>query len=292
MLSKFDISKINPLIGNWSRKEWIFFFLVVPSVLCGIFLLPETIRQYLVLDPQQPSLLSIFANNYTHSNYSHLFENVGSYMVLIFVLFNIETDKSRFYRFVAATFFLLPFLASLFVVFFLPSMPPVQGFSAIGSAFMGYAMYAAYAYLKKRFEFVSVNLFYVFMFFNFALLVIINDLITSIKAVVLTVFAIFFITEIRTIEKLVHEFWKYLKVVRQEKIFFRVYRMCIFGVTSVIVLSLPVLIPAKIFENGSLTNTPAHYFGWVFGSFFPFTIVVLNILIRVLRNRGRGRGTI
>lgn len=114
---------MNPLIRIWSSKDWAFFFAAIPALLCLVFLLPAGVKQYLILAPKAPTLLSLFASNYTHSELVHLLSNIGIYWLVLFVLFNIETDRTRFYTVSAASFLILPLVSSLYVVSTLPSLP-------------------------------------------------------------------------------------------------------------------------------------------------------------------------
>ena len=133
------MNKIQP---KYKKTSYMIFYFLVPAFLLLIYFLPYSIKQYLILDVSNPTLISIFFSNYTHSEFLHLVSNLIAYFILIFLLFKVEIYKKMFYKISLLNFIFLPFVVSLSTVYFLPRVPPAQGFSAVVSAFNGYLLYS------------------------------------------------------------------------------------------------------------------------------------------------------
>jgi hypothetical protein len=144
-------------VGQLHRKESVLYYIITPLILILVYLLETDVKQCLILDFQKPTALSIYMNHYTHSTLSHLSNNLGMYLVSIFSISNLETDWKRLHRVSCVLFTALPFMLSVFMLWFMPGLPPLQGFSAISSGFVGYFVYAFYSYLRKEFVFIGAD---------------------------------------------------------------------------------------------------------------------------------------
>ena len=163
-ISNIDVNRLNPLLKSWGKIDYAIFFLLVPAVLTFVYILPFGIKDYLVLQPLNPTFLSIFFSNYTHIEFFHFFNNILAYLIIIFLIFNIETDKKLFYKTSLLIFILLPFISSLSIIYLTPTVSPTLGFSAISSAFLGYLLYAVYNFLKNAWK-LSLNNSFLFFYF-------------------------------------------------------------------------------------------------------------------------------
>ena len=151
------IRQINPILKNWSRLCWLVYFLFIPVFLLVLFILPDSIKQYLVLQSNNPSLLSVFFNHYTHINFIHVLNNIFIYLITSFLIFNIETNKKRFFLVTLLFFLFLPFIVSFILLLLIPSNFYMLGFSAINASFIGYLIFSVYNFLKDQYDFIKIS---------------------------------------------------------------------------------------------------------------------------------------
>ncbi len=275
------VRKINPLIDGWSKADWIFYFVAVPVLLLAVFFLPSSIKQYLILQMQAPTILSIFANHYTHTDPMHLIGNLSVYIVLVFLIFNLETDKKRFHTMSVFFFIIVPLVVSLILIRFLSILPPTQGFSAIDAAIMGYLIYSAYTYLRARYNFIKPNILAISIFANMALLTIFNGYGLGIISVCLIGLFAFLFIEFRNIVSLSRELFKSYKSISRKAFFELVYKTTIFLFTGCLMFALPTLVPFNIVEGSAIINSAAHYIGWLLGLFVPVILEQRHVRIKL-----------
>jgi len=140
------IVQIKTNLKSWKLPEWILFFVVIPAVLFLVYLIPHDIKNsYFVLHTTNPwSLQTWFLFSYTHSQlYPHLVGNIASYLLALFAVFSFENNKRRFWIMAAGSLLLVPVIASLLTIGLFTILGvgvDSQGFSAIGAAFIAYAM--------------------------------------------------------------------------------------------------------------------------------------------------------
>ena len=263
--------KSKSLLRSWKKSDYIIFFLIIPLILTSIFLLPTSIKQNLILNPLNPTLISIFFSNYTHTEAQHFLSNLLIYLIIIFLLFNIETNRKLFLKVALLNFILLPFLVSWFIVYFLPKLPPTQGFSAILCSFVGYILFSSYSWLKKNwYKKLDENFLMLLLMINFLIWSISENIILF---SVITLITIFFLFLNRTqISKLIKQFEKERKKLLKEKFILRFYKMFVFAFTITFMFSLFALLPSNVIVGKIVINTPAHYFGYLFGILIPYIL--------------------
>ena len=271
-----NIKEYNPLICHWDKSDWVFYFIIIPAILVFIFLLPSEIRHHFILNFQNPTIFSIFANHYTHSTTSHLGNNLGVYLLVMFAIFNIVIDKPLFYQVSAVLFTVLPIVLSMLMLWFLPNLPPAQGFSAIGSGFIGYLIYAVYSFLKNNFKFIKQSLFSLILMLNFLTLVIIKNFDTKIVALIALITGIYLVINYKDILALAKEGQVYYNKIPKGVHLEIIYKSSIFASCFIFTIALPFIIPATIVSNGIITNTIGHYIGWIFGFFVPIILGALS----------------
>src|SRR5438132_7735905 len=77
-----------------SLHEHLLFFVVIPLLMVFIYFLPTPFKQsYFILYSNSTNPYSLFLSNYTHSAPLHIVSNLTVYFTVMFLLFNIETDK-------------------------------------------------------------------------------------------------------------------------------------------------------------------------------------------------------
>jgi hypothetical protein len=137
---------------EWSDRDYALFFGFTPLVLILFFVLPVNLQDQIILKPLQPTLISAFFSNYLHTNLEHFESNLLSYFIIMLLLFNIETNKKRFYIAALGVFTIIPLISSSFIILFLSRINPSLGFSAIVAGFLGYFVYDLYAYVKQKYS--------------------------------------------------------------------------------------------------------------------------------------------
>jgi len=122
----------------------------IPFLLFLLFLLPNSIKDQLILYKNAPRLFSFFTAHFVHKEFEHLLSNVILYKLLVIpvYLLNFHAEQRRNFYLMAFLIFLpLPFLLST-IDLSTPSSSYL-GFSGIVSAFLGFLPYSALIYFKK-----------------------------------------------------------------------------------------------------------------------------------------------
>jgi len=280
------------LIGftrRWSIHELLLFFVIVPFLMVVIYFLPVSLKQsYFILYSDNANIYSLFLSNFTHSEPLHIIGNMIVYLVVMFLLFNIETDKRIFRVMMALIFLVLPWLLSWITLSLIKNLPPSQGVSGVVAALLGYLPFSIYRYVKKNYK---VNLSIFFLFFVFIAngsLVIANLTGFSAFTVVLIIFAVCLgILNIKGVAMIAKELKHRMQLIqrlnvsksRQDWIFF--YRFIITCLLLTLMFSLFMIIPQNPIEGSMIINSLAHYIGYVFGLLVPVNIEVIFQLIKI-----------
>jgi hypothetical protein len=265
------------MLEKWERKDWVAYSIFIPLVLLTIFILPPSIKDnYLILYIDKPTLLSIFFNNYTHSTLSHLGNNIGLYLLTILAIFIVETDKQRMHITFLLLFCVLPFLSALPLFLLSSLIPPAQGFSAIGSGFLGYLIYASTKFLEKRHQIKGQNMLAIILSINIIMTRMLWDQVILISLIG-TILVILTIVERKNVLKLIKYTFDYFKVIPKGAFIEVLRRYFTIVLPTVLCFSLPFLLPSVFYsDEGVLTNIISHYIGWVSGLFFPIIVDFLK----------------
>jgi len=163
------------LIKTWDLKDYVFFLIIIPFFLIFVFLLPQNIKSDFTLHPKDPSILSIYFSNFVHVDLMHFLGNITQYLFILFMIFNLETNKKTFRT---STFFILtilPITTSLVIVYFLPMLKNVLGFSAIVSGFFGYFIYSVSNYIRNIFKVkITSSFIWLLLVANLTLVILFN----------------------------------------------------------------------------------------------------------------------
>lgn len=144
----------NFLSQNW--KDLIVIF-IVPPALFLLFLLPNKVKEMLVLHRDYSNVYDIFTTNFIHEDFSHLAFNITAYAVVILLLYILLltlNKKELFYTLLILNLSVVPILISLVWI-------PVNklvwtgalrtlGFSGIVSSISGMVIYAYILLLHKK----------------------------------------------------------------------------------------------------------------------------------------------
>jgi hypothetical protein len=265
--------KINPNLLKWNKKDFLFFYVMVPSLILLIYSIPQNIKtEYLVLFPSEPTLISMFFSNYTHSSFFHLRESLIAYFIIVFSLYNLETDKKFFYKVSLFFFVLLPFLSSIGTIYMTPYVNSEQGFSTILSAFTGYLIYAVYGYLKNL-ERLQINKSFIglILTINFSYVMILNPLVSDfLKTLLVISFVCFIVGSWVTIKAILREIIQNFIELKSNSLIFKIYKISIFLTVIALLFSFPKLIPSNIkLGDNVVIGVFQHYIGYLFGITSP-----------------------
>jgi len=284
-------------LKRWNVKEWLFFFLIIPLILIIIYLLPQSTKDIFILKTQHPTLVSIFLSNYTHSTSDHFWNNLFSYLIVMFLIFIINTNKKIFYSISLLNFIVVPIISSLltiFIILFSSSGPrSSQGFSAIVLAFIGYLPFSLFNYFKKLYpQEISFRFFKFFpcitficmsftcmgwIYYNTAEISIYYKILFPVCSIGLTILSIYLIyttkKEIKNVLKSIT--LKYFCFYNQKFSFWKMAMNAFVNIGFVIMFIIflfPfwVIFPHQLIIEGGCINIYAHFIGYCFGAFVPF----------------------
>jgi len=259
----------------YDKITFFIFLIFIPSILISFYLSPEYVKNMLILDPSNPSLLSIFFSNFVHSSVFHLGNNLAWYMVVMFILLSIEVNRSMFYKVSLLSLTVLPFLSSLTVILLLPNLSQVQGFSAISSAFLGYLPYSIYAHVKSVY---CQELKHSFLI----LLLLISCTVWSIPNKIyfltfpLLLLILFLLIYLRkTVKRIATQLRLKLNHLKSGIAKFYYIFILIFSMIFV-ALGLYIILPSKVMVGNTLINVLSHYIGYLFGIGVPVAIEFMD----------------
>ncbi|MGC9059007.1 MAG: hypothetical protein ACP5H3_01175 [Candidatus Aenigmatarchaeota archaeon] len=247
---------------NLTKEDLTFFFLLLPSILTLFYILPLQLKELFILSKCNPTILSIYFSSFIHIDFKHFLGNLTGYLLIIFLILNIETKKERLYIFTIFSLLILPFLTSFSFLFLATSYVYTLGFSNIVSAFSSYLLYSLFTSLKKIQKDLSLS-FYIYLI-TISILITIIAIFTSKSIFILSIsyfilFSIFEFRELKNISKAVYK--KLLKLKKESftSAFFKITTAAL--AITLAIFSLPILIPLK--ANG--INILSHYIGYLFG---------------------------
>ena len=261
---------LNHLINGsvkWTKKDYALFFYLVPLVLILFFVMPSGLQSQIILKPMQPTFISAFFSNYLHTNLEHLVSNLFFYLIVLLFLFNLETEKKRFYVVAVGLLLVLPLISSLIIILVLSRIPPSLGFSAIVSGFLGYFVYAIYAnvktkyYPKLKYSFLGLFLMLNVLFWSIAWSAYELLMISSI----LTICVLYLNRQAikQTMLKIKPKIKQPLKKSFPISVF-------ISFTLAFAVLGFLILLPRNVIgPNNSIVNIFAHYVGYLVGLSLP-----------------------
>jgi hypothetical protein len=244
---------------------------LIEIILVVIFLLPANIKNYFVLNRFHPTLVSIYAMNFTHENIIHLVGNLVGFTIISFyvlLLLSIMRRTSYFYKLLAINLLLIPFILSLLWLHFQNNvikslMQNTLGFSGINASLSGSLIFIFFLYIVKANK-IDLNLnyaFYTFLFFTvFYLCLIYFQYLKELTPLIVTSilsfsFYLLTIRSIKVLNKKLNKKWA---------IFF---------------VSLPFVIIALLSDtlfpaNVGNTDILIHYFGFIFGIVVTFILKI------------------
>lgn len=275
-----NFSTFLPKFEFWNKKDYFFFYFIIPFILTFIYLLPDNIKNYIILNPSNPTILSIFFSNYVHLEPWHFLSNLIFYLIIIFLLFNLERDKNFFYRSSFFIFIILPFVSSILIVYFIPFIPPSLGFSAIVAGFMGYLVYSAFRYIKEYY-YKQTHYFFLYLILMLNFIIVANNLRVPItfQIFILSISIILFYLNRVAIKEISNQIFLKFKGLMSQKLYGQIiYYYLLFFWVIIFIFGLPIIIPSNIIIGNGRINIFSHYIGYLFGFFVPLIINSFNQL--------------
>ena len=259
----------------FNKKDYIYFFLLIPLLLLIIFLIPEIYKYNFYLITNNPSFLSIFLSNYNHNSVSHIIGNLALYFLFMMIIFGLESNKKRFYMISIFGLFIFPFLIYLLrtPIFYHISQIlinfTITGFSGIISYFLGYLLFLSYKYLNKILK-VEDNFSFFFLLFMLGVLL---WIILTGKIILLIIGIFCFIYFIYLCKNTIKLLFTKINFKKNKKLDI-VKRIVLLSFLSIFMI---LLIPLNVMNNGLITDTITHFFGYLIGIFSAF---IFNRLYR------------
>ncbi len=123
-------------------------------VATGVFLLPEAVRQGMVLSYAEPSLLNFYTSVFVHSSPLHLLSNIMLYMVAVSFLYTLGSwgeFNSRLRLFLGFCFAFLPLVLGFLDSRILAGIVETgMGLSGVNSALIGFTPLVLAAFMRKK----------------------------------------------------------------------------------------------------------------------------------------------
>jgi hypothetical protein len=265
------------LLGKIKESEFIFYFIAIPSLLILIYLLPNWITNSFKLDINNITFLTAILSNYTHQNLGHLLGNLGMYVLLIFLILNIETNKKEFYWFSGFALIILAFIIKPIVKLFLylfqiNNFPPSIGFSGIVAFFNGYFIYALYKYFKlKADKNLKTKFILLLLILNIVIWAFFNNLLFGIIS--LTFFILLCLADLESMKKIL-KFLNY-RMNKEGKINWLFFMKLFFYLIPL--FTMITLVPKELVTPAGVINTPVHFFSYLLGIFIPYFYELIKI---------------
>lgn len=267
---------------NKEKLDYFIFFILIPSFLIIVYsllLFVPQLKAIFVLQPSNPTLISIYFSNYAHIEFSHFLNDLISYYILIYLIFIFETNRKRLYINMILFFTVLPVLCSLSTVYYLPKLRACLGFSCVVSGLLGYLLYSVYCYIKKEWN-VPLNMCFIFLILEFNLLIIVSiyKWVWWCAFLLLLLLVTFYVVK-KDLRMVIHKLNDDLRELKKQKNAKVVIPNCIiFSLTVFFLLGGVIgLFP----PNVGRINILAHYIGYGSGVLIPLMIVDI-VLLKIL----------
>jgi hypothetical protein len=285
-IDNINLVKYNSNLQKWNTFDWSVFFFVIPLIFLLIFLIPQNIKDsFFILNPSHFSYPSLLLNNFTHSSFlTHLFPNIVLYYIMMFLVFNFETNQKFFYYFMGILFVPISILLSLCSIYILPLT--IQGASGIIAGIMGYAIYSSYKYFKtlQKIEIHDYFVFFIFLINAFIVLVTVPppSYVSQIQSWIfsLFIFIVMLITLYFERKAIIQILLLIQNKVRNPKnsVILLIYWILLGSFLFSAYLGLTTLIPPNPAQGGVIIHSFIHYGGFISGLFIPVICERLGII--------------
>lgn len=253
-------------LGVWIAG--IIYFVIIPLILTVVFLISDSLKEVLLLYPNNPTFVSIIGSNYLHTTFPHFISNLIFYLVIMVFIFtfDVATNKKMLFVNLPLLFIVLPIVSSVVNVIIFSDLgvsAPSNGFSAIVAGVFGYLAFSTSHFIREyygiKFDRSIIQLMWLILYINLLIVSLIYGYYLAVVVLsVLVLFSIFYTA--RDIKK-IFSLLRKLKRPARVAIFVSLYLCLCVGVIG--------LFPESLKNSGNLVNILAHYVGYVFGFMVP-----------------------
>ncbi|GAB7014844.1 hypothetical protein [Methanogenium cariaci] len=132
-------------LKSWTPAAWLMYAAVIPLILIGIGCLsPERKYAYFILDTTAPPGPAVILSSYTHSEISHLANNIGLYLLALMMIFVFCTNPKLLHAASVIILVAVPVITSAVTLHLSATLGQglySQGFSAIAYAYAALGLY-------------------------------------------------------------------------------------------------------------------------------------------------------
>ncbi len=255
----------------------LIYFVLIPLLLVLIFTYSNDLKNLLILNIHNPTLLSMIGSNYIHSSFNHLVGNVlFYYLIMIFVFaFDALTNRTMFSLNLPLFFLILPLICSSLMIFVFNSLEyniTSDGFSGVVSGYFGYLSFSLFHFIKEyyniQFKRSIFQLMWVMLLINLFLISLIYGFILAVPIIIILLIVAGYYTK--------DDFHKIFTLVNKIRPLQR--GLILISFMLCLCLGVQFLFPETIIHGKTLTNIFVHYIGYLFGSSIPgfISIYVIN----------------
>ncbi|KAF1078144.1 hypothetical protein [Methanogenium sp. MK-MG] len=133
-------------LRSWTPAAWLMYVAIIPLILIVIGCLsPDVKYAYFILDTTAPHWPAIILSSYTHSDISHIANNIGLYLLALMMIFVFCTNPKLLHDASVIILVVVPFITSAMTLHLSAALGQglhSQGFSAIAYAYAALGLYA------------------------------------------------------------------------------------------------------------------------------------------------------
>ena len=269
------ISETKKLTEAWKT---LFFTLMLISIQTTIFFLPLDIKYNFVLNSENPTILSIYLNHFTHLSIDHFLRNIFSFLFLmfLFIILSMKTkDSTKILKILFSATVILPIFISasiLLISLITSSKSNFLGFSSLLASF--YSIFLVHLFnnflkipvsISTNFILSILSLYLVPYFFYFEK--ILTPTLKILLFAIIPLATIYFFHSVKQTLKL-------KRLIKERK----AQVLLILSPFIILFLLFVPLFPFKIVQEDSRIGIEVHYIGLIFGFLW---IHIYNILERL-----------
>ncbi len=248
-------------------------------VMAAVFVLPAGVRQAMVLNYSEPSLLTFYSSIFVHSSIIHLLSNVALYLVAISFLYTLGSwgeFNSRLRLFLGFCFAALPLVLGFLDSRILAGIFETgMGFSGINSALIGFTPLVIAAFMRQKTDGVvnlthSIPVFYLSLIVSLVFISLYRSSALLGALVVVVLMAAYF-------GYLYHQSESGHALMVLYNSFNRIssVELAVLYISLVLYITAPVGFLQMSIQSGQAANVFAHYNGFATGFLLPYFVAAL-----------------
>ena len=262
---------------------FLLYFLLIPAVLVGIYLMSNELKDVLALYPKSPTFISVWGSNFLHITLPHLTENLAYYFLIIsfIFVFDMKTNKRMLFINFPLIFFILPIVSSLSTIAVFSYFDvniPAEGFSAVVAGLLGYLPFSFFKFVKTYYkvdlESSLRQLLFPILLLNLVVIPIAYGSYMLLQSVFITALIIaLLIIYVSHFKDVKSDYLKIFQLVRSKKLF----TSSALSISIILIYCGSIfLYPQSLVIKGSVVNIVAHYVGYIFGFIVPPCVSIVS----------------